>query len=85
VVKLSKAEQIVLDNTRKIAEKELIADVTRIRNSKNSLYRCVCRVVGWLVVGGWWVDASPSRVSLSSFRILTLHTVLDLPWAATVC
>jgi hypothetical protein len=50
VVKLSKAEQIVLDNTRKIAEKELIADVTRIRNSKNSLYRCV--VVGWVVVGG---------------------------------
>ena len=50
MVKLSKAEQIVLDNTRKIAEKELIADVTRIRNSKNSLYRCVvvsCRgVVG---------------------------------------
>ena len=40
MVKLSKAEQIVLDNTRKIAEKELIADVTRIRNSKNSLYRC---------------------------------------------
>lgn len=43
--KLSKAaEQIVADNTRKIAEKELIADITRIRNSKNSLYSLLSEI-----------------------------------------
>ena len=35
--KLSKAEMIVADNTRKMGDAEFLADVTRIRNSKNCL------------------------------------------------
>lgn len=42
--KLTKAEQIVADNTRKIADKELVADITRIRNSKNSLYSLLSEI-----------------------------------------
>lgn len=36
-VKLTKAESIVADNTRKMSDADFLADVTRIRNSKNSL------------------------------------------------
>ena len=36
-VKLSKADLIVADNTRKMGDAEFLADVTRIRNSKNCL------------------------------------------------
>lgn len=35
--KLSKADLIVADNTRKMGDAEFLADVTRIRNSKNCL------------------------------------------------